>query len=128
MSSVYLPSRHAFPAHPPEALGWLCRRRCCRPGSSGLPGKGICSQCPGSRQGRRVQTEAACHLESAGIHQEPAAPWLWQFCPLRGEMLKLKHQIWLHGTQKPTCFFLLLPQRQTLYLLYPMIQRQVYSY
>ena len=83
--SVYLPSRHASPARLPEAPGWLCGRRCCRPGSSQLPGKGTCSQCPGSRRGKGVQMEAVCHLQSAGIHQEPAALRLWWLCPLRGK-------------------------------------------
>ena len=99
MSSVYLPSQHAFPARPPEVPGWLCGRRCCHPGSSGPPGKDICLQCSGSRQGRGDQLEAACHLGSAGSHQEPAEPRLWQFCPLRGEMEKLKHHIWSLSTQ-----------------------------
>ena len=39
-----------------------------------------------------------------------------------GETEKLKHRIWLLGTQKPTCFFLLLPRRHTLYFLYLRIQ------
>ena len=45
-----------------------------------------------------------------------------------GEMEKLKHRIWLLGTQRPTCFFLLLPRRHTLYFLYLRIQTPVYSY
>lgn len=117
---AYLSSRHAFPAHPPEALDWLCGRRCCPSGSSGPPGKGICSQCPGSWQGRDVQMEAACHLESAGIRQQPAEPRPWQFCPLGGWNGKTEaSDLVAQHTRKP--LFLLLPQRHALYLLSPHI-------
>lgn len=103
-ASVYLSSRRASLAHPPEAPGWLCGRRCCPSDSSGLPGKGICLQRPGSWQGRSVQREAACHLGPAGTHSEPAGPRLSQFCPLGGQTKTVKHQVWLHGPQENHLF------------------------
>lgn len=45
------------------------------------------------------------------MHQEPADPRLWPFCPLGGETEKLKHQICLHNMQENPWFLSLIASK-----------------